>query len=101
MTKAKKPLISRSGIVLDDQTIEELARQIEDDDTAWGDPLPREEWPGRGRGRPSLSGQSEHSPSVSFRLDPAVRDRAAARAKREGKTMSQLARDALQRYLAS
>lgn len=101
MRKSKKPLISRSGLVLDGQTIEELVRQIEDDDTEWGEPLPRNEWPGRGRGRPSLSGQSEHSPSVSFRLDPADRDRAAARAKREGKTMSQLARDALEQYLAS
>ena len=53
-------------------------------------------------GRPSLTGQAAVSPRVSFRLTPDVRDRAAALAEREGKTISQLAREALEsRILAS
>lgn len=47
-------------------------------------------------GRPSLTGDSAASPRVSFRLTPDVRDRAATIAEREGKTISQLAREALE-----
>jgi predicted HicB family RNase H-like nuclease len=47
-------------------------------------------------GRPSLTGAPATSPRVSFRLTPDVRDRAAAIAQREGKTLSQLAREALE-----
>lgn len=51
----------------------------------------------RGRGgRPSLTGDAAVSPRVSFRVTPDVRDRAAAVAEREGKTVSQLAREALE-----
>ena len=96
-----RPLVTRSGMVLDEEKTEELVRQIEDDATDWGEPLPKEQWPGRGRGRPSLTGEAHHSPRVTFRLDPEVRNRAAARAEREGKTVSALAREALERYLAS
>lgn len=47
-------------------------------------------------GRPSLTGDSAASPRVSFRLTPDVRERAATIAEREGKTISQLAREALE-----
>jgi predicted HicB family RNase H-like nuclease len=50
----------------------------------------------RKAGRPSLTGEAATSPRVSFRLTPDVRDRAAAIAEREGKTISQLAREALE-----
>lgn len=95
------PLRTRSGMVLDDKKVEELVREIEDDATEWSEPLPKSQWPVRGRGRPSLTGESQHSPRVTFRLDPEVRAQAAQRAEREGKTVSELARDALKRYLAS
>ena len=52
-----------------------------------------------GRGRPSLSGLAQESPQVTFRLTPALRAKAEARAKREGKRVSQVAREALERYL--
>lgn len=55
----------------------------------------------RKAGRPSLTGDSAASPRVSFRLTPEVRDRAAAIAKREGKTVSQLAREALEDRVAA
>lgn len=55
----------------------------------------------RKAGRPSLTGEAAASPRVSFRLTPDVRDRAAAIAKREGKTISQLAREALEDRVAA
>lgn len=47
-------------------------------------------------GRPSLTGAAAASPRVSFRVTPEVRDRAAAIASDEGKTISELAREALE-----
>lgn len=47
-------------------------------------------------GRPSLTGEAAISPRIAFRVTPDVRDRAAAIAAREGKTISQLAREALE-----
>lgn len=49
-------------------------------------------------GRPSLSRGT--SPSVAFRLPPDLRARAAELAAREGKSVSQLAREALEALLA-
>ena len=48
-------------------------------------------------GRPSLAKGT--SPSVAFRLPPELRARAAEIAAREGKTVSQLAREALEARL--
>lgn len=50
----------------------------------------------RTAGRPSLSGRAAASPQISFRVAPAVRDRAAEVATKEGKTVSELAREALE-----
>jgi predicted HicB family RNase H-like nuclease len=50
----------------------------------------------RRAGRPSLTGEAAASPRISFRITPTVRDRAAEIAAREGKTISQLAREALE-----
>lgn len=49
-------------------------------------------------GRPSLS-EAGDSPQVRFRLPAGVRAEAAALASSEGKSLSQLARDALEAYL--
>jgi hypothetical protein len=51
-------------------------------------------------GRPSLS-EAGDSPQVRFRLPAATRAEAAALAAREGKTLSQLARDAVEAYLTA
>ena len=99
--RQQAPLRTRSGIVLDDKKVEELVGEIEDDATEWSEPLPKSQWPVRGRGRPSLTGESQHSPRVTFRLDPEEREKATERAEREGKTVSELAREALKQYLAS
>ncbi len=52
-----------------------------------------------GGGRPSLSGAPARSPQIAFRVPPEVRDRAARAAAKEGKTVSQLAREALEARL--
>ncbi len=52
-------------------------------------------------GRPSLTGEAAVSPRITFRITPAVRDRAAAIAAHEGKTVSQLAREALEARVAA
>lgn len=54
---------------------------------------------GRRIGRPSLTGKAEASPSVAFRLAPELRAKAEAVAAREGKTVSALAREALEERL--
>jgi len=50
----------------------------------------------QGAGRPSLSGVRVASPQIAFRVAPSVREKAAQLAAREGKTISQLAREALE-----
>jgi hypothetical protein len=51
-------------------------------------------------GRPSLAGRGGRSPQVSFRVPPSLRDAAERQARREGKSVSQLAREVLERYLS-
>ncbi|MFM8351921.1 MAG: hypothetical protein ACKN9D_12765 [Actinomycetales bacterium] len=52
-------------------------------------------------GRPSLTGKSEHSPHVSFRITPELKARAEQTAREQGTTVSRLAREACERFLAS
>jgi predicted HicB family RNase H-like nuclease len=54
----------------------------------------------RATGRPSLTGKREASPQIAFRVTPSARARAAEVAAREGKTVSQLAREALEERIA-
>lgn len=84
--------VTKGGTVLTDEEVNRLADEAEagyDLDTA------------RRVGRPSLGGGDEHSPHVSFRAPADLRAKAEQRAAREGKTVSQLAREAFERYLAS
>lgn len=50
-------------------------------------------------GRPSLS--EGESPRISYRVAPALFDSAKKKAKSEGRTVSEVAREALRRYVAS
>lgn len=50
-------------------------------------------------GRPSLGGTGA-SPRIGFRAAPDLYRAAKARAKREGRTVSELAREALAKYIA-
>jgi len=51
-------------------------------------------------GRRSLAGGSGVSPRVNVRMTSELHHRARARAEREGKTLSELAREALEAYVA-
>ncbi|MEI2717770.1 MAG: hypothetical protein V9E98_12425 [Candidatus Nanopelagicales bacterium] len=84
------PAKTKSGTVITDEMSEELADEAE---------VGYELRPGRGR--PSLAGDATPSPQVTFRLTETLRRQAQARAEEEGKTVSALAREALERYLAS
>ena len=52
-------------------------------------------------GWPSLDGSQKHLSHVSFRTPAELRAKAEERAAKEGKTVSQLAREAFEKYLAS
>ncbi len=54
-----------------------------------------------GRGRPSLTAPGERSPQLRLTVPAELRQRLEARAKREHRTVSGLAREALERFLAS
>lgn len=53
----------------------------------------------RAAGRPSLTGKSEHSPHLAFRVDPDTRKRLQDLADAEGVSASRMARRALDEYL--
>lgn len=53
-----------------------------------------------GPGRPSLGEGEGESPRITYRVAPALLAAAERRAKAEGRTLSELAREALRRYLA-
>jgi hypothetical protein len=50
-------------------------------------------------GRKSLAGGTGRSPRVNFRMTAELYERASERAEREGKTLSELAREALEAYV--
>jgi hypothetical protein len=83
---------------LDQESEAQLAQLAEEVLEAAGRPLPENL---RVVGRPSLHGGSGHSPTVAFRLSQASRERAEEVARQRGITVSQLAREALERELAS
>lgn len=87
-----RQLHDRKGNVIDSDYLDKISREAESgydlDDLT----------PVR-VGRPSLSDAGD-SPQVRFRLPASTRAEAAALAAREGKTLSQLARDAMEAYLS-
>lgn len=84
--------VTKTGTPLTPEVIEHLADEAEQ-----GYDLAK----ARRVGRPSLADSGEHSPHVSFRAPAELRRKAEERARREGKTVSQLAREAFEKYLAS
>jgi predicted HicB family RNase H-like nuclease len=50
-------------------------------------------------GRKSLAGADGVSPRVNFRMTTELQTRAQARAEKEGKTISEIAREALEQYV--
>lgn len=83
------PPVSKSGAAITEELAEQLADEAEQ-----GYDLTR----GRRVGRPSLAGAGV-SPRVNFRTTRSLHERARRVAIREGKTISALAREALERYV--
>jgi hypothetical protein len=92
--KAEKeePFVMRSGTVLTEELAEQWAEEIEKNPP---DPSKLER---RYVGRPSL-GPNGLSPRVSFRVPPELHKAAWARADKEGRSLSELAREAFERYM--
>lgn len=81
---------SKTGVPITDDLSERLANEAEA-----GYDLTRS----KRVGRKSLAGADGVSPRVNFRATAELHARAKARATKEGKTISQIARDALEQYV--
>ncbi len=86
--------VTRGGTVITEELAEQWAEEIEREPP---DPSQLER---RYVGRPSL-GRAGQSPRVSFRASPKLFKAAWKRADAEGRSLSSLAREALERYLDS
>jgi hypothetical protein len=94
MAKVKKEKLprTRSGRVLTDEVAEKLADEIESDrEVRWARRRPV--------GRPSLDGDGI-SPRVSFRIPAELYEAVQVRANKERRTVSDITREALEKYLA-
>jgi hypothetical protein len=81
---------SKSGVPITDELAERLA-----DEAEAGYELTK----AKRVGRRSLAGANGTSPRVNFRMTTELQARAQARAEREGKTISQIAREALEKHV--
>ena len=84
--------VTDSGTVITEEIAEQMAEEFERDGF---DPAKVER---RYVGRPSL-GPKGLSPRVSFRVPPDLHKAAWARADKEGRSLSELAREAFDRYM--
>lgn len=82
--------ITKRGTVVTDDVADRLAKEAE---AGYDLSL------GKRVGRRSLAGGAGTSPRVNFRVTPDVFQRAAERAEREGKTISEVAREALEQHV--
>ena len=87
-------LKTKKGTKLSKTVIDRLASEAES-----GYDLSKAKRQRVGPGRPSLA--EGESPRISYRVAPALFDRAKRKAKAEGRTVSEVAREALRRYLSS
>jgi hypothetical protein len=81
---------AKSGVLITDEIAERLADEAE----AGYDLTPTKRV-----GRKSLAGADGVSPRVNFRMTAKLQARAQARAEKEGKTISEIAREALEQYV--
>jgi len=88
----QKTVTTATGEVLTEEDIERIADEVESDAPVSFEAM-------RPVGRPSLDG-SGTSPRLSFRVPRELWDAAAERAISEERTVSAVAREALERYLA-
>lgn len=85
-----EPITLSDGTVLDEATAAEYGRQVADRAAV-----------ARRRGRPSLNQTGAHSPQISARIDPALKERLRRVAERQGIRESELVRRALEEYVAA
>ena len=92
--KAEEELrwVTNSGMVITEEIAEEMAEDFEKN------PPDLSKWKRRYVGRPSL-GPGGHSPRVSFRVPPDLYKAAWARADKQKRSLSDLAREAFNRYM--
>ena len=83
--------VAKDGTPLTEELADELAREAE---AGYDLGLARRV------GRRSLAGGAGRSPRLNIRITPDLHAHASERAKREGKSLSQIARDALAEYVA-
>jgi hypothetical protein len=88
----EEPFVTRSGTVVTEELAEKWAEEIEKEPP---DPATLRR---RYVGRPSL-GPNGLSPRVSFRVSPELHQAAWARADKEGRSLSELAREAFDRFM--
>jgi hypothetical protein len=93
-TQEEAAWVTRSGTVITEEIAEQMAEDIE------RNPPDPSELERRYVGRPSL-GAGGQSPRVSFRVPPDLYKAAWARADKEGRSLSDLAREAFNRYMDS
>lgn len=86
--------VTRSGKVITEKVAEEMAEDFEKN------PPDLSTWKRRYVGRPSL-GPNGQSPRVSFRVPPDLYKAAWARADKEGRSLSDLAREAFNRFMST
>jgi hypothetical protein len=93
-TKEELRWVTDSGMVITEEVAEDMAEEFEKN------PPDLSQWKRRYVGRPSL-GPAGHSPRVRFRVPPDLYKAAWARADKEGRSLSDLAREAFNRYMDS
>lgn len=90
--KKKEEFVMRSGQVLTDEIAEELADEIESErEFKWARRRPV--------GRPSLNGDGI-TPRVSFRIPTELYEELRVRANKDRRTISDITREALEKFLA-
>ncbi|MGI8608989.1 MAG: CopG family transcriptional regulator [Candidatus Dormibacteria bacterium] len=89
----KETLVTKSGRVLDEAALEALAAEAEAGYDL--DVLTPRRW----LGRPTLGNGRGPSPRINVRLAPDVYDAVVRKAKRDGRKVSDVARDAVEKYV--
>lgn len=96
MARKKRYPLTKGGTELTPEVIDELAKEAEE-----GYDLSKARLVAVGRvGRPSL-GSSGESPRINLRLSPDIYEAARAKAAAGGESLSELAREAIRRYVSA
>ena len=87
----RRQVTTKSGRALSQDDVDRLTDRVEEG-------LVLSTWVPR-RGRPSLEPSAgEHSPRIAVRVPASLHDRVMSRAAHEGRSMSEVVRDLLERY---